>query len=203
MHLEIGAGTRYYPTASSARLAKGVKLVSLLDLNPNTLVYARKRLANTGYRRDIETVHHDVFDALPETLRGGTTRWHSCISSIACLGRSQRKRRTCLKPPSRRSRKVACSAKASLMMHKTQLRDCAWPLSRHLRSTNYALWASSRCSLRAGRRSNRVGFSPYTSPHISLLVVALQQNISVVMMVALDRVLLAYARMGLTPARRI
>ncbi|KAL7278346.1 hypothetical protein ACG7TL_008322 [Trametes sanguinea] len=70
MHLEIGAGTGYYPTASSARLAKGVKLVSLLDLNPNTLVYARKRLADAGYRRDIETVHHDVFDALPETLRG-------------------------------------------------------------------------------------------------------------------------------------
>ncbi|OSC99542.1 S-adenosyl-L-methionine dependent methyltransferase [Trametes coccinea BRFM310] len=68
-HLEIGAGTGYYPAASCARLAKGVKLVTLLDLNPNTLAYARARLANAGFRGDIEAVQHDVFDVLPETMR--------------------------------------------------------------------------------------------------------------------------------------
>ncbi|CDO71978.1 hypothetical protein BN946_scf184943.g12 [Trametes cinnabarina] len=68
-NLEIGAGTGYYPAASSARLAKGVKVVTLLDLNPNTLAYARNRLANAGFKGDIECVHHDVFDPLPDTMR--------------------------------------------------------------------------------------------------------------------------------------
>ncbi|CDO71976.1 hypothetical protein BN946_scf184943.g10 [Trametes cinnabarina] len=68
-HLEIGAGTGYYPAASSARLAKGVKVVTLLDLNPNTLAYARSRLANAGFKGDIECVHRDVFEPLPDTMR--------------------------------------------------------------------------------------------------------------------------------------
>ncbi|KAI9060718.1 S-adenosyl-L-methionine dependent methyltransferase [Trametes sanguinea] len=69
-HLEIGAGTGYYPAVSTPRLAKGVKLVALLDLNPNTLVYARTRLTKAGYRGDVEAIQHDVFEPLPKAMRG-------------------------------------------------------------------------------------------------------------------------------------
>ncbi|KAI8970732.1 S-adenosyl-L-methionine dependent methyltransferase [Trametes punicea] len=67
-HLEIGVGTGYYPAASAPRLAK-LTLVSLLDLNPNTLAYARARLANAGYSGHIDTLQHDVFKPLPDSTR--------------------------------------------------------------------------------------------------------------------------------------
>ncbi|KAI0656143.1 S-adenosyl-L-methionine dependent methyltransferase [Cubamyces menziesii] len=67
-HLEIGVGTGYYPAASAARLAK-VKLVTLLDLNPNTLAFAQRRLTRAGYKGDIEAVERSIFDPLPEEMR--------------------------------------------------------------------------------------------------------------------------------------
>ncbi|KAI8977761.1 S-adenosyl-L-methionine dependent methyltransferase [Trametes punicea] len=68
-HLDIGVGTGYYTAASVARLSK-VKLVTLLDLNPNTLVYSRRRLLKAGYKGEIQTVERSIFDPLPETIHG-------------------------------------------------------------------------------------------------------------------------------------
>ncbi|KAI9060741.1 S-adenosyl-L-methionine dependent methyltransferase [Trametes sanguinea] len=68
-HLEIGVGTGYYPAASVARLRK-VQLVTLLDLNPNTLAYSRRRLIKAGYNGEIQTVERSVFEPLPETMHG-------------------------------------------------------------------------------------------------------------------------------------
>ncbi|KAH9895564.1 S-adenosyl-L-methionine dependent methyltransferase [Cubamyces lactineus] len=68
-HLEIGVGTGYYPAASAARLAK-LELVTLLDLNPNTLAFARRRLTRAGYKGEIEAVERSIFDPLPESMHG-------------------------------------------------------------------------------------------------------------------------------------
>ncbi|KAI0744337.1 S-adenosyl-L-methionine dependent methyltransferase [Daedaleopsis nitida] len=69
-HLEIGVGTGYYPAASAAAgaLAK-TKRVTLLDLNPNTLVYAQRRLAAAGYTGAVDVLEHDVFKPLGESMR--------------------------------------------------------------------------------------------------------------------------------------
>ena len=68
-HLEIGAGTGYYPAAaaSSNALSK-TRLITLCDLNPTTLLYSRRRLANAGYRDTIETLVHNVFQPLPKDM---------------------------------------------------------------------------------------------------------------------------------------
>ncbi|KAI0367131.1 S-adenosyl-L-methionine dependent methyltransferase [Pilatotrama ljubarskyi] len=68
-HLEIGVGTGYYPAASIQKLSK-VKLVTLLDLNPNTLAHAKRRLLNAGYKGQLETVEQSILDPLPESMRG-------------------------------------------------------------------------------------------------------------------------------------
>ncbi|KAI0628296.1 S-adenosyl-L-methionine dependent methyltransferase [Trametes polyzona] len=67
-HLEVGVGTGYYPAASVARLSK-IKLVTLLDLNPNTLAFARNRLLRAGYKGQVDTIEQSIFDPLPETMR--------------------------------------------------------------------------------------------------------------------------------------
>ncbi|TBU39141.1 S-adenosyl-L-methionine dependent methyltransferase [Dichomitus squalens] len=70
-HLEIGAGTGYYPAAaaSSGALSK-TRLVTLCDLNPTTLEYSRQRLEKAGYRGSIQTLVHNVFQPLPEDMHG-------------------------------------------------------------------------------------------------------------------------------------
>ncbi|KAI8970735.1 S-adenosyl-L-methionine dependent methyltransferase [Trametes punicea] len=68
-HLEIGVGTGYFPAHSASKLAK-TKLVTLLDLNPNTLQMGRSRLVAAGYKGAVETLERSVFDPLPESMRG-------------------------------------------------------------------------------------------------------------------------------------
>lgn len=68
-HLEVGVGTGYYPAASARALAK-TKVVTLLDLNPNTLVYAKHRLAKAGYKGEVDALEHNIFTPLPQNLRG-------------------------------------------------------------------------------------------------------------------------------------
>ncbi|KAL7278354.1 hypothetical protein ACG7TL_008330 [Trametes sanguinea] len=68
-HLEVGVGTGYYPAASVSKLAK-TKLVTLLDLNPNTLAMAETRLSTAGYRGAVEAVERSIFDPLPESMKG-------------------------------------------------------------------------------------------------------------------------------------
>ncbi|KAI0324711.1 S-adenosyl-L-methionine dependent methyltransferase [Cubamyces sp. BRFM 1775] len=65
-HLEAGVGTGYYPAASVDKLSK-TKLVTLLDLNPNTLAMAETRLSAAGYRGTIEAFERSIFDPLPES----------------------------------------------------------------------------------------------------------------------------------------
>ncbi|KAI0369264.1 S-adenosyl-L-methionine dependent methyltransferase [Pilatotrama ljubarskyi] len=68
-HIEIGVGTGYYPASSIAQLSK-VKSITLLDLNPNTLEYTRRRVESVGYKGKIETLEQSVFDPLPVSMRG-------------------------------------------------------------------------------------------------------------------------------------
>ncbi|KAI0656162.1 hypothetical protein C8Q70DRAFT_1057020 [Cubamyces menziesii] len=68
-HLEAGVGTGYYLAASVGKLSK-TKLVTLLDLNPNTLAMAETRLSAAGYRGTIETFERSIFDPLPESTHG-------------------------------------------------------------------------------------------------------------------------------------
>ncbi|KAI0364108.1 S-adenosyl-L-methionine dependent methyltransferase [Pilatotrama ljubarskyi] len=68
-HLEIGVGTGYYPAASVAELSK-VKLVTLVDLNPNTLAHAKTALSRAGFTGQIDTVEQSIFDPLPQGLHG-------------------------------------------------------------------------------------------------------------------------------------
>ena len=64
-HLEIGVGTGYYPAASVPALSK-TQRVTLLDLNPATLAYARTRLLRAGFRGAIDAVEHNIFRPLSE-----------------------------------------------------------------------------------------------------------------------------------------
>ncbi|KAI0750451.1 S-adenosyl-L-methionine dependent methyltransferase [Fomes fomentarius] len=68
-HLEIGVGTGFYPAASIRALSK-TKLITLVDLNPNTLAFAKERLTKAGYKGKVETVEHNVFTPLPPDMRG-------------------------------------------------------------------------------------------------------------------------------------
>ncbi|KAI0928148.1 hypothetical protein AcW2_004254 [Taiwanofungus camphoratus] len=74
-HLDVGVGTGYYLAASASHLAKA-KSITLLDLNPNTLVVAEKRLRNAGYKGSIDKVEQSVFDSIPEAF-------HSKFDSIS------------------------------------------------------------------------------------------------------------------------
>ena len=71
VHLEIGVGTSYYPSAatSSGVLSK-TQLITLCDLNPNTLVYAKSRITRAGYNGSIETLQHNMFQPLAQGVRG-------------------------------------------------------------------------------------------------------------------------------------
>ena len=70
-HLDIGAGTGYYTAkaAASGALSK-TRLLTFCDLNPNTLVYAERRLRKAKYRGAIETFEHNVFHPFPESMWG-------------------------------------------------------------------------------------------------------------------------------------
>ncbi|AJI93740.1 methyltransferase small domain protein [Yersinia ruckeri] len=61
-HLDIGVGTGYY----LAKTPQGSQDITLMDLNPNSLVAAKKRI---GSERISECVLHDVFQPLPAHMR--------------------------------------------------------------------------------------------------------------------------------------
>ncbi|KAM5536901.1 hypothetical protein V8D89_009448 [Ganoderma adspersum] len=69
-HLEIGVGTGYYPSAatSSGALSK-TQLITLCDLNPNTLAFSKSRIMRAGYKGSIETLEHNVFYPLSQDVR--------------------------------------------------------------------------------------------------------------------------------------
>ncbi|KAJ3556160.1 hypothetical protein NM688_g2177 [Phlebia brevispora] len=66
-HLDIGVGTGYYPSNAVGTLSN-TKIVSLADLNPHTLQLAETRLRGAGYKGDLRTAEHDVFQPLPQSL---------------------------------------------------------------------------------------------------------------------------------------
>ena len=70
-HLEVGSGTGYYPAmaASSGALSK-TRLMTLCDLNPDTLAYSNRRIAGVGYRGSIETIEHNIFQPLAQDMCG-------------------------------------------------------------------------------------------------------------------------------------
>ncbi|KAI1796815.1 S-adenosyl-L-methionine dependent methyltransferase [Ganoderma leucocontextum] len=70
-HLEVGSGTGYYPSmAASAGALSKTCLITLCDLNPNTLMYSKNRLASAGYKGSIEMLEHNIFEPLAEDMRG-------------------------------------------------------------------------------------------------------------------------------------
>lgn len=68
-HLDIGVGSGYY-LAASAKLLSDVETVTLVDLAPDALKYARDRLKAAGRTREIETVEHDIFQPFSASLHG-------------------------------------------------------------------------------------------------------------------------------------
>nr|WP_023651665.1 class I SAM-dependent methyltransferase [Erwinia piriflorinigrans]CCG55408.1 putative protein ybcY [Erwinia piriflorinigrans CFBP 5888] len=62
-HLDIGVGTGYY----LAKAKKNSDTITLLDLNPNSLAAAKKRI---GAHRIKHVLQHDIFSPLPETENG-------------------------------------------------------------------------------------------------------------------------------------
>lgn len=62
-HLDIGVGTGYY----IANIKDGSNNITLLDLNPNSLSAAAKRI---GRRRINHVLQHDIFCELPEHEKG-------------------------------------------------------------------------------------------------------------------------------------
>lgn len=66
-HLDIGVGSGYYLAAAAPHLAEVEKL-TLVDLNPDALQFAKNRLESTGHKRDIETLKHDIFQAFPSSV---------------------------------------------------------------------------------------------------------------------------------------
>ncbi|KAI1792184.1 S-adenosyl-L-methionine dependent methyltransferase [Ganoderma leucocontextum] len=46
------------------------RLITLCDLNPNTLMYSKNRLASAGYKGSIEMLEHNIFEPLAEDMRG-------------------------------------------------------------------------------------------------------------------------------------
>lgn len=61
-HLDIGVGTGYY----IANIKDGSNNITLLDLNPNSLTAAAKRI---GGHRISHVLQHDIFNPLPESER--------------------------------------------------------------------------------------------------------------------------------------
>lgn len=62
-HLDIGVGTGYY----IANIKDGSNDITLLDLNPNSLSAAAKRI---GEHRISHVIQHDIFMPLPESEKG-------------------------------------------------------------------------------------------------------------------------------------
>ncbi|MBF7997463.1 class I SAM-dependent methyltransferase [Rahnella laticis] len=62
-HLDIGVGTGYY----IANIKDGSDNITLLDLNPNSLSAAAKRI---GAHRISQVIQHDIFMPLPESEKG-------------------------------------------------------------------------------------------------------------------------------------
>ena len=69
-HLEIGVGTGYYPAAaaSSGALSR-TRLITLCDLNPDTLAYSKSRITRAGYKGSIEKLEHNIFHPFAQDLR--------------------------------------------------------------------------------------------------------------------------------------
>jgi hypothetical protein len=72
-HLDVGAGTGYYPAQSSTvPLLNKLKTLAFLDLNPDTLSAASARLTRLdAYKGPEPELHtHSVLRPLPDNLRG-------------------------------------------------------------------------------------------------------------------------------------
>lgn len=68
-HLDVGAGTGYYPAQvldPTSTTKASVKGITLLDINDNTLVTASKRLTDIGYKGTVGTVNHNIFEPFAE-----------------------------------------------------------------------------------------------------------------------------------------
>ncbi|TCD63429.1 hypothetical protein EIP91_005400 [Steccherinum ochraceum] len=68
-HMDIGVGSGYYLAAAAPNFAE-VENLTLVDLAPDALQYAKARLQTAGHKRDIETLTHDIFTPFPKTLDG-------------------------------------------------------------------------------------------------------------------------------------
>lgn len=62
-HLDVGVGTGYY----IANAKGNSETITLLDLNPNSLAAAKKRI---GAYRIKQALQHDIFSPLPESEKG-------------------------------------------------------------------------------------------------------------------------------------
>jgi len=63
-HLDVGAGTGYYP--ANVLTKSKLKSVTLMDLNPSTLAHAENRIKANGYKGGVEGVIHNAFEKFPE-----------------------------------------------------------------------------------------------------------------------------------------
>lgn len=68
-HLDVGAGTGYYPAKQldpANKSSVGVKGITLLDINSHTLDAGSSRIKGVGYRGQVDTVNHNVFQPFDE-----------------------------------------------------------------------------------------------------------------------------------------
>jgi ubiquinone/menaquinone biosynthesis C-methylase UbiE len=63
-HLDIGVGTGYFPTYASTKTS--AKSITLMDINPNTVAVAEKRIKANGYKGQVNKLIHSVFEPFPE-----------------------------------------------------------------------------------------------------------------------------------------
>ncbi|TCD62839.1 hypothetical protein EIP91_006352 [Steccherinum ochraceum] len=65
--MDIGVGSGYYLAAAASSFAE-VENLTLVDLAPDALQYAKARLQTAGHKRAIEILTHDIFTPFPKTL---------------------------------------------------------------------------------------------------------------------------------------
>lgn len=66
-HLDVGVATGFY-LAHTAHLLPPA--LTLIDLNPNALQVAEKRVRGAGYAGSVTAIRHNVFETLPEPIQG-------------------------------------------------------------------------------------------------------------------------------------
>jgi len=70
-HLDVGVGTGYYPSASVSYFnARSHPHITQVDLNPATLNFSKSRLRRNGFKGKINTLVHNVFEPLPNSMTG-------------------------------------------------------------------------------------------------------------------------------------